>query len=382
MNGDTSTAVRETLNAVTPPDSDSPPEKTAAEQRVDAAVEAVDESRRNFTVTDLLFKFVTDGDTESLKALLPYLQEQHVTAYNKQVVTPLHIAAAREDDTLKILLGVQAVKLDITTDYEACLTALHFAVKAKCAKNVNLLVARGANVNISDSEGRMPLHFAVGLEDNELIFALLEGGARIASVLNGGAAIKLDSIQDDEVKGVLHAYDESSSEHTAQQYSMGLHHAITANRATLVIRRWCERNTFERDFWAEDMQGFLPLDLAMISQHDSIKEIQKTLLTKSLEAFEHFCQDSHTAIDSSGRSEDEKRADRFAKLSYNALASRLLKIIREADGSKDSFSEEDAKLFQGNPYLTKILGHAQTLGVISQQLPTAQQAQKRGVRLK
>lgn len=41
------------------------------------------------------------------------------------------------------------------------MTLLHFAVESNEKEVVELLLARGAEINVADNKGLMPLHFAV-----------------------------------------------------------------------------------------------------------------------------------------------------------------------------------------------------------------------------
>ena len=66
------------------------------------------------------------------------------------------------------------------------LTALIIYSLAKISKALNFLVAEGADLQIKDSQGGSPLHWAVSGEQDKCIHALLEAGANINAMNNRG----------------------------------------------------------------------------------------------------------------------------------------------------------------------------------------------------
>jgi ankyrin repeat protein len=89
---------------------------------------------------------------------------------------PLHLAAAsRHIRVLRLLLDHGATPADAAGDGDT--PALHVAVRHKNAEAAALLLARGADVNVRESDGTTALHIAAQNGDIGMLTLLLEHGA-------------------------------------------------------------------------------------------------------------------------------------------------------------------------------------------------------------
>ncbi|RWA08658.1 hypothetical protein EKO27_g6434 [Xylaria grammica] len=111
--------------------------------------------------------------------LLNVFIEHRITEGNRIVtlnLTPLSFAAA-----LGCSLALE-VLLDRVPDVDAVIpstgiTALHLAARYGYKDSVELLLLRGANINLQDQEGRSPLHYAARYGKQEVITYLLDNKA-------------------------------------------------------------------------------------------------------------------------------------------------------------------------------------------------------------
>src|ERR1044072_1954812 len=91
------------------------------------------------------------------------------TAINRRKATPLHRASVGNPDSPRLNPMAQAEVIGLLIDAGANTnaadmdgaTALHRAVRTRCAAAVNALIARGADVRKTNRSGSTPLHLAV-----------------------------------------------------------------------------------------------------------------------------------------------------------------------------------------------------------------------------
>jgi ankyrin repeat protein len=125
--------------------------------------------------------------------------------------TPLHWAAdSRGPEAMEVLLDVGA-EIDVV-DSRGWTPLMHVAFRILVPKDVHaafmrLLIARGADVNIHDAEGRTALMLAAGHNNPELVAMLLDAGAEIDAVDNLGFSALTAPVleQRDEVIALLKA---------------------------------------------------------------------------------------------------------------------------------------------------------------------------------
>lgn len=88
-----------------------------------------------------------------------------VDAQNSEGQTALHLAAREYPDIVKVLIDADTA-LDLT-DHSGQ-TPLHYAADQDTAKSVERLLAAGADPNVQDADGKIPLHLTVNLQGARL----------------------------------------------------------------------------------------------------------------------------------------------------------------------------------------------------------------------
>lgn len=105
------------------------------------------------------------------------------------------------DNCLTLLLNVSNRNINDIDDIG--LTLLHWASFNGSIKCINVLVDQGANVNIKDIHGRIPLHEAMSKDNKDAVMTLLDRGA-IYCAQNANYD-PLDYATD-EIKAIIHCY--------------------------------------------------------------------------------------------------------------------------------------------------------------------------------
>ncbi len=130
-------------------------------------------------------------DTRWLRLLLD--DGLDVNSVNETGQTPLMLAAWKgRAEALAMLLEAGAAATIDHRDAEEGVTALHAAVIAcrststACQKNVEMLLAAGADVNLPDRDGWTPLHSCAYYNLPQLVPVLLRAGAAPARVAHSG----------------------------------------------------------------------------------------------------------------------------------------------------------------------------------------------------
>ena len=130
-------------------------------------------------------------DTRWLRLLLD--DGLDVNCVNETGQTPLMLAAWKgHTEALSLLLEAGAAATIDRRDAEEGVTALHAAVIAcrskstTCPKNVELLLAAGADVNLADRDGWTPLHSCAYYNLPQLVPLLLRAGAAPSRVEHRG----------------------------------------------------------------------------------------------------------------------------------------------------------------------------------------------------
>lgn len=145
-------------------------------------VEAVLEDRTRQwqpTDTEALHEAAKQGDTGALKMLLSHTQV-NVNALDQYCRTPLHSCTSAFATTQLINMGGKINE----QDFEGS-TPLHTAVKGKHLEVVKVLLARGADPELADYKGNIPLAYSVDIP--ALTFMLRNGAdveARDKTFLN------------------------------------------------------------------------------------------------------------------------------------------------------------------------------------------------------
>lgn len=118
------------------------------------AAEQIDQRGRNFLHTAIM-----KNDLESVLFLLSIQVDVNSRVHDVNQATPLHLAAAAEDEMLVrnlILAGSRVNEKDGTGR-----TALHIAVEKNRPGAVSALLQNGADFDMADGDGNNPLHLAV-----------------------------------------------------------------------------------------------------------------------------------------------------------------------------------------------------------------------------
>ncbi|AZL16343.1 ankyrin repeat domain-containing protein [Rickettsiales endosymbiont of Stachyamoeba lipophora] len=93
------------------------------------------------------------------------------------------VADSNSSERLRTLLDKQEIEIDIK-DKTLGATPLHYAILTKQAKNIKLILDKGANINIADNEGNTPLHWAALYGTPEIMYSLLMRGANLLATNN------------------------------------------------------------------------------------------------------------------------------------------------------------------------------------------------------
>lgn len=104
--------------------------------------------------------------------------------------TPLESAAGKGD--IKEMERLIAAGANVNETSTASFTALHYAALSGQVKAARLLVEKGADVNAKDMDGVTPLHFATSAGHVEFVRLLIKNGADIGiATPNTGTALEL-----------------------------------------------------------------------------------------------------------------------------------------------------------------------------------------------
>jgi len=113
------------------------------------------------------------GDHDTLRRLLDADRELANRIGDAEGSRPIHYAAGRNLETLKLLLSYGADPLAVGSDGNA----LHMAVWFGKEDVVDFLIATGLNVNATAGAGETPLHFAALQGHEKIAETLLKHGA-------------------------------------------------------------------------------------------------------------------------------------------------------------------------------------------------------------
>ncbi len=87
-----------------------------------------------------------------------------------------------------------------SSDLRDGMTVVHFSVGYQAADILDLLIARGADVNIADDRGITPLHIAAQKNNRDITLALLRAGARINAKDQSGRSAADHAIRHDQLR--------------------------------------------------------------------------------------------------------------------------------------------------------------------------------------
>eukprot|EP00397_Hematodinium_sp_SG-2012_P043661 GEMP01048586.1.p1 GENE.GEMP01048586.1~~GEMP01048586.1.p1 ORF type:complete len:383 (+),score=100.94 GEMP01048586.1:27-1175(+) len=195
----------------------------------------------------LLHRTVIGENARAVAALI--LANASVNAQNSREMSPLHFAAtstsghrttifasllhARADANLKDNMGRTALHRAVLSENAESVsalvaathvdernsfgwTALHSAAKLCCAEIIEILAVKKADVNITDSEGRTPLHIAaLGRDGGSAIEPLLKHGADARVVTTRGLSAwhlaNISIVKGSRKQSMVHLLEEAAS---------------------------------------------------------------------------------------------------------------------------------------------------------------------------
>ena len=146
---------------------------------------------------------------------------------------------------------------------------MHYAGRNGHKDIVNLLIAKGADVNAKNGEGLMPLDIAINANHRDIVELLIAKGAEVSI----HTAVRLGDV--DRIRSVL----EKGADVNAQDKNgvTPLHLATNKDVAELLLAKGA-------DIKAKDQNGKTPLDAAM---QEYRQETAKLLVAKGAEVSVH-----------------------------------------------------------------------------------------------
>lgn len=96
---------------------------------------------------------------------------------NNNFESPLHVAALKGNHTFCSELLTYEDEIDVNIETNDELTPLHYAVMSASCETVEVLLDKGADVDLGDKHNRTPLHFAVARNNSVISRILLSSGA-------------------------------------------------------------------------------------------------------------------------------------------------------------------------------------------------------------
>jgi ankyrin repeat protein len=100
--------------------------------------------------------------------------------------TALQAAVERNHDEIALMLIAKGTKLDTARSNRFCVSCssgqspLHYATRSKVVTEA--MLSKGANVNVTDDQGKTPLHWAVMQQNVETVQLLVNAGANANAV--------------------------------------------------------------------------------------------------------------------------------------------------------------------------------------------------------
>jgi ankyrin repeat protein len=124
----------------------------------------------------LLEQAIDNGNLALLKLVLEKLSDAVEDNYYDQALSQLLAARIDHNDMLVLLLSKGAnIEARSLTNYSR--TALHIAARAKNHPAVQLLLEKGADVNVTDRHGYTPLMYAAEMGNETIVNLILQYGA-------------------------------------------------------------------------------------------------------------------------------------------------------------------------------------------------------------
>jgi len=162
---------------------------------------------------------VRENDLELVRQILDIDGNAGVHAVLPGGVTPLHIAAALDNEAAMELLLERGAETEAQTDQG--FTPLHWAAGRDAAAAAGVLIASGANVNAVAKGGVTPLHWAASNNATNVIRRLLLAGADARSATSTGLEPLHWAVREQaEAAAAMLAYSRISAEMPAPIFSV------------------------------------------------------------------------------------------------------------------------------------------------------------------
>ncbi len=128
-----------------------------------------------------LFKSIVEGDLDKVVTITDLGVDLNVP--NENNIYPLHLACVCNKLEIAILLVGMGAKINQTDkDGRTCLLSVVRKEESDSFDLVYFLLAKGADPNIEDNIGRIPLHFAVRKDHIGVVRLLVNHGSRLDKV--------------------------------------------------------------------------------------------------------------------------------------------------------------------------------------------------------
>ena len=175
-----------------------------------------------------------DNNPNMLKWLLSLDNINPDICLSEDGITPLHLAAMhRLDNAIEALLDSEKPSIDAVMSRNR--TALYMATIEGHSNIAHLLLSHGANPDIADENGQLPLHLAAAHGKLDIVHALLGGNADANILLNGKPSL-LYAIENDhiDVAIAMVGYKKVNVNAKGQDGSTALHLAVFGNHHDLL----------------------------------------------------------------------------------------------------------------------------------------------------
>eukprot|EP01028_Stygiella_incarcerata_P004726 TRINITY_DN2056_c0_g1_i1.p1 TRINITY_DN2056_c0_g1~~TRINITY_DN2056_c0_g1_i1.p1 ORF type:complete len:453 (+),score=155.41 TRINITY_DN2056_c0_g1_i1:173-1531(+) len=143
----------------------------------------VDASIRTKSGSSALHEAAGNGNAEIIRSILDKMEEKTVTSWatmeKDEVGSPLHFAAGSQENATECCLILLDAGFKVNVVDSIGITPLHYASGRGDYALVKLLIERGANVNVRLQGGVTPLHMATDTGSIQCVHALVDASAKL-----------------------------------------------------------------------------------------------------------------------------------------------------------------------------------------------------------
>ena len=216
------------------------------------------------TLVQTLSKLVANKDSQALEDLLKsYSKEALIEGLKGLNLGPIAVNAVEHHQLQVIELLLDAGVSIETKDNDS--TLLDIAASMNDPNLVNMLVARGAYIEATNSQGITPILTAANQGHIEVIKVLLEGGANLKALKCVGGALAVSAATMNHLEGLAMLFDHLGvSTETMDVDHNTLLHIAARNGYTDMVKMLIDRKV---NIEAMDKLGNTPLHIAALSRH-------------------------------------------------------------------------------------------------------------------